>query len=388
LRQTLFPLLRSEFRSVAEYGPNRREQLPLSAPITGIAAHNDLFAAPKAMESWGQFTQAEYRLAQLPGDHYFVESDRESIIALLVDTLTDASTDESIDAPVAATRHATQHMQWVECQTSALGQVPITSVKSETQRQAWRTRGEAAAKSQKIQVICLPPAGLGADDLPYEALSQNLLRFKSIDWHGESIDSPLDSIDKIADHLFEVLAPTWTEPSLLFGHCLGATVAYELALRMQDQGIPPLGLVVAGVVAPHLYVAPNAHLLPDEKLVELMQVVKYPYAHELEVNALFRRNKLDLLRRDLKAMATYEYRSQAPLVCPITALSLRHDLWSYPLRTNCWRYHTHQRFEVKEWPGDHYQPLQRMDDVRSIILSHWLETQQSIDAFSDKRVTA
>ena len=103
LRKTTFPMLRGDFRSVVEYGGSFRMRPRLAAPITGLAAENDLFAAPKAMHAWGRYTAGGYDLAQMPGDHYFVESDRETVTrivcARLAQTLDGASAPALPDMP-------------------------------------------------------------------------------------------------------------------------------------------------------------------------------------------------------------------------------------------------------------------------------------------------
>jgi len=120
-------------------------------------------------------------------------------------------------------------------------------------------------------------------------------------------------------------------------------------------------------VGPHLYVAPDAHQLPTEKLLELLGVLKYPFAERLARDPAFLAARIGVLRADLEAMSHYQYREGELLDAPITAISMRHDLWSYPLRTETWRYHTQQRADVVHWEGDHYFNMRHPDRVHELV---------------------
>jgi surfactin synthase thioesterase subunit len=74
-----------------------------------------------------------------------------------------------------------------------------------------------------------------------------------------------------------------------------------------------------------------------------------------------------MIRADLEAMAGYQYRRSEPLHVPMTAVSLRHDLWSYPLRTDTWKAHTSAGCEVLEWEGDHYFPMRHPERILYVL---------------------
>jgi surfactin synthase thioesterase subunit len=114
-------------------------------------------------------------------------------------------------------------------------------------------------------------------------------------------------------------------------------------------------------------VAPDAHKLPTEKLLELLSVLKYPLAERLKRDPGFQAARLAMIRADLEAMSAYQYQEGEPLDAPITAISMRHDLWSYPLRTESWRHHTKQRAEVVHWPGDHYYNMRHPEKIHELV---------------------
>jgi surfactin synthase thioesterase subunit len=82
-------------------------------------------------------------------------------------------------------------------------------------------------------------------------------------------------------------------------------------------------------------------------------------------------------------MASYEYEETRPLGAPITAIAMRHDLWSYPLRTDSWMAHTRERCDVVQWDGDHYaafrSPQRLKELVRSLPSVQWRRGEVHID---------
>jgi surfactin synthase thioesterase subunit len=117
----------------------------------------------------------------------------------------------------------------------------------------------------ELVLLCLPYAGGRgtafrdwADELPAS------VRPVPVDYpRGED-----DSVGTIAARLALALAG-WpaTAPLALFGHSLGALVAYELALRLVAAGRRPRLLLVSGHRAPDVpALEPAAHALPSAGL--------------------------------------------------------------------------------------------------------------------------
>ena len=76
----------------------------------------------------------------------------------------------------------------------------------------------------------------------------------------------------LVDALLAAMAPLTDRPFALFGHSMGAYVAYELACRLEERGVRPTHLFVAGPRAPHLPTAgPPIHTLPDPDFPEAVR---------------------------------------------------------------------------------------------------------------------
>jgi medium-chain acyl-[acyl-carrier-protein] hydrolase len=77
-------------------------------------------------------------------------------------------------------------------------------------------------------------------------------------------ETPIASADDIVEALLPALLPLMDRPFILFGHSMGAVIAFELARGLQQEGRPtPECLIVSGRVAPHrpLTRAPINHLI-------------------------------------------------------------------------------------------------------------------------------
>ncbi len=357
LRAATFPMLRNDFRAVVEYGDGFRFESPLRAAITGLAADHDLFAAPKAMQAWDKYTTQGYELAQLPGDHYFIESERATVTRIVGERLA-----QSLQL-TAATPIELPRGHWRKPYDCELGRPPQPA-------RVQRTLQPRASRDSALQVLCFAPAGIRADEYPLPSLADPAITYLPIEWHGPIGAQPPRSVQDMVQHAYAAIGGKLTRRTMFYGHCLGAIVAYELALRLQrDHGQVPEHLLVAGVVGPHLYVAPDAHELPAPKLLELLAVLRHPCAARLQSDPDFQRARLPQLRADLEAMASYQYQQTELLAAPITALAFRHDLWSYPLRTGSWQRHTQEHCELVHWDGDHYQSMQHPDRIHDLLSS-------------------
>ena len=112
-----------------------------------------------------------------------------------------------------------------------------------------------AAQSAERLLICLPHAGGGAlsylswrrEFAPHVEVLPALLPGR--DDRGD--EQLVSDIDALVTELAGAAADRVDRPFALYGHSMGALLAFELAHALTDLGKPPVCLVVSGCDAPH-----------------------------------------------------------------------------------------------------------------------------------------
>ncbi|MEV5982170.1 alpha/beta fold hydrolase [Streptomyces sp. NPDC052114] len=225
-------------------------------------------------------------------------------------------------------------------------------------RAAW-IRAFHDAREPARTLVCFPHAGGAAGHFfPLSAALAPDVHVLAVQYPGRQdrcAEPALEDVSLLADEIADVLAePRPTAGPVLFGHSLGALVAFETAARLEHRyGVAPAGLIVSGMQAPYR----RAALRPSgddeeaalEALLRLGGTDPAVLAHP-ELRAMI----LPALRGDFRAGATYRPGSCASLLsCPITAWRGRDDeLADGDVRA--WAEHTSSAFHTQDFTGGHY----------------------------------
>jgi medium-chain acyl-[acyl-carrier-protein] hydrolase len=218
-----------------------------------------------------------------------------------------------------------------------------------------RVPGEPAP----LRLLCFPHAGGGASSYrPWAELLRPEIEVCAAQPPGreERIgEAPISSLPALIAALVEHTAAVRGAPYALFGHSVGALVAFELARALRRCGQPlPVHLFVSGAVAPHLPDSdpPLASSSDAELLARLRHhrgtpsaILEHPELMDLILPAL---------RADLALRDGYRHQSEPPLELPITAFGGREDPDVSQEALQAWREHTRARFAVRGFPGGHF----------------------------------
>lgn len=182
-------------------------------------------------------------------------------------------------------------------------------------------------------------------------------------------EPPLTQLEPLVELLADALARVLEPPYALYGHSMGAIVAFELARSLRRLGVePPLGLIVSGRPAPDVVPPrPGMHTLPDDELTsQLRSLGGLPdaVASSHDLLAFF----LPLLRADLAVNEAYEHRVEAPLARPITALGGAADPRVSLEEVAAWRLHTAAAFRFEVMPGGHFFPFEAAGRVLPLVV--------------------
>lgn len=153
----------------------------------------------------------------------------------------------------------------------------------------------------------------------------------------------------------EITADSGNGRFVLFGHSLGAILAFEIAAALELAGGPvPAGLVVSGRRAPALPARQEPkHNLDEDQLVEHMSELGGTPPEVLENRTLLRLF-LPTFRADLKLNETYRYRAGVRVGCPLSAYTGDADPLVTPDEVAAWRSVTSASFGLRVFAGGHF----------------------------------
>lgn len=187
----------------------------------------------------------------------------------------------------------------------------------------WLKRFHAAPKAG-ARLVCFPHAGAAASACHgFSASLTPRVEVLSVQYPGREdryAEPMVDDVGLLADAVAAVLPPWCDRPLALFGHSMGAIVAFEVARRL---GPRVDALFVSGRRAPSTYRAEDLHRRDDSGLVEAICALGGTDLRLLDAETV--RMLLPLVRNDLRAAETYSHGAGPDLSCSVFA-----HIWSPP----------------------------------------------------------
>jgi medium-chain acyl-[acyl-carrier-protein] hydrolase len=225
-------------------------------------------------------------------------------------------------------------------------------------RSSWLSTPRPVARP-RARLVCIPYAGGSAAAyhgwLPLLPADVELVVAQLPGRGLRAREAPVTSLAVLVDALEQALTALPPLPFVLFGHSMGAGVAFELTRALRRRRRPePAHLFVSAAAAPQLPRADRPrHDLPEpELLTELQRFGGTPdvLLRDPELLALV----LPALRADFAVLETHRYRSERPLELPITALAGTADACVAPASVEAWRVQTTGRFDLQRIDDGHF----------------------------------
>jgi surfactin synthase thioesterase subunit len=221
-----------------------------------------------------------------------------------------------------------------------------------------------------VQLVCLPHAGGSAPF--YRPVAQALyprVEVLAVQYPGRQDrrhEAMIDDLGELADRVSEAVVAAVDRPFALFGHSMGATLAYEVAIRLERQRLFPLRVFASGRRAPSCHRDERVHLRDDDGMVAELRALSGTDQRVFGDEELLRM-VLPAIRNDYRAAETYRYTPGAPLRCPVTALAGESDPKASPDEVAAWSTHTDGEFELRTYTGGHFYLLDHTADVLRVI---------------------
>lgn len=213
----------------------------------------------------------------------------------------------------------------------------------------------------RLRLFCLPYAGAGASI--YRSWSSGLpaaIEICAVQLPGRErriAEPAFTSMTSLIEPVTRALGPYLDLPFAFFGHSIGATIAYEVARRIQsERRLRPRCLLISARSAPHLPRArPPIHHLPEAQFIEELRSLNGTPDDVLASSELMQL-VMPLLRADFQLAETYEHVPMPKLDCRVVAYGGADDCETSPEALAAWGEVTAagRAVELTMFRGDHF----------------------------------
>lgn len=218
--------------------------------------------------------------------------------------------------------------------------------------------GISAHERDRTTLLCVPFAGAGPSFFhPWRELAGDRWRVASVELPGRErrfLETPYRNVVEAAKNEIDGLVADLGEGArtVLFGHSLGAVLAYELAHLLSTRGVHVVRLVVSGSPGPWTQRERRATGLQDDEF--LARVEEFAgFRHEALDHPEMRELILPVLQADCEMHENYVPSTDTPLSVPICSLRGSSDGLVTAEEAQQWRDATTSTFSYAEFPGDH-----------------------------------
>ena len=222
----------------------------------------------------------------------------------------------------------------------------------------WLLSFKQSGKAE-LKLFCFPYAG--GHSLRYRTWADGLPLAVEVcpvqlPGRGSRLSEPAyTNMANLVDAMYDSVFSYISGPFALFGHSMGAVIAFEFArLLRKRHNLLPSHLFVSGRQAPQLQERdPQTYDLPEPEFIEDLKRLNGTPAEVFEHPELLQL-MLPLLRADFELIQTYSCTEEPPLDCPITAVGGLEDTEVPFEKLQPWGEQTTAAFSLKMLPGDHF----------------------------------
>jgi surfactin synthase thioesterase subunit len=233
------------------------------------------------------------------------------------------------------------------------------------------------AQHPRRRLFCLPFAGGGA--APFRAWARSMpedVEILAAQLPGREArlrEAPFRSIAAMTQAALPAVLAHADLPYAVFGHSMGALVAFELALALEESApVPPTALFVSARRPPD---EPDEHSpvhpLPEAQFVAELQsrygAIPEVLLQERELLQLL----LPTLRADIEAVETYAPSTTRKLRCPVFVYGGMDDRHPRRAQLAGWQRVAARDVRVRVFAGDHFYLNAQRDALTADIAARW-----------------
>lgn len=236
----------------------------------------------------------------------------------------------------------------------------------------WIRRYRSAPEAA-VQLVCLPHAGGAASY--YRPMALRLfpaVEVLAVQYPGRqdrSSEPCVGEFDELTERTLAALRPALNRPVALFGHSMGALLAFEVAKRLEADGIGPLTLFASGRRPPGRPHPEPPHTAPDEDLIAEIAELNGTEERFLD-NVDMVRMFLPSLRGDYEALSTYRLDADHKVACPVVSLTGDSDNRVSVDDAAAWAGHTTGSFDLHVFPGGHFYLNDQPEALEEVLRKH------------------
>lgn len=188
---------------------------------------------------------------------------------------------------------------------------------------------------------------------------------------GARLGQPfIERFDELVAWLCRASAAELQQPYVLFGHSMGALLAWGMAVHQRRVGgALPLALLLSACAAPAMRDPDRFGGLDDDQALLADLRAQGGTRAEVFEHPEMLRMTLDTLRADYRVCHSFVHEAdEAPLALPIHVLAGRRDDIALE-RLEGWQRETAERFSIKWFEGNHFFIWQEEEKVLAYLAS-------------------
>jgi surfactin synthase thioesterase subunit len=232
----------------------------------------------------------------------------------------------------------------------------------------WIRRFHRPSAPESGELLIFPHAGSGASS--YRTLSKLLadsFTVGVVQYPGrqDRVREPsVETLPELAAGAFAEYAGAG--PLTVFGHSMGAIVAFEFVRLAEAAGVPVRLLCVSAAAAPALIADLPPHPTDDDALLAHAAALRGTGTAVLEDRQLMAL-ALPVMKADYRAFDRYHCPAEVRVAAPIQVLGGADDAYVAPRDLHAWHGHSHAEVRVTLFDGGHFYLDAHHDEIAALL---------------------